>query len=198
MQFWEDNDSALLNIKGEVKWTSVSRMKHIASKYLKIMESAVPESAQQTSNWGRVDTTLNLSDFFTKALGKKSYEDFRDEIMGRKWLCASNTGTDEANDFLDQVRSGGVRKKRPMSIKRNVAANTAPTDTPPNINEVKSNGSSKASRPRLQIRSVRKKRRIEPDCGRQGRTIGARRSGLESRKSTKQERSHLLRANEAQ
>ena len=111
MQFWEDNDSALLNIKGEVKWTSVSRMKHIASKYLKIMESAVPESAQQTSNWGRVDTTLNLSDFFTKALGKKSYEDFRDEIMGRKWLCASKTGTDEANDFLDQVRSGGVRKK---------------------------------------------------------------------------------------
>jgi hypothetical protein len=198
MQFWEDNDSALLNIKGEVKWTSVSRMKHIASKYLKIMESAVPESAQQTSNWGRVDTTLNLSDFFTKALGKKSYEDFRDEIMGRKWLCASNTGTDEANDFLDQVRSGGVRKKRPMSIKRNVAANTAPADTPPTINEVKSNGSSKASRPRLQIRSVRKKRRIEPDCGRQGRTIGARRSGLESRKSTKQERSHLLRANEAQ
>ena len=43
-------------------------MKDIASKYLEIMESGTTKSDHQTSEWDRVDATLNLADFFVEGV----------------------------------------------------------------------------------------------------------------------------------
>ena len=92
------------------------------------------------------------------------------------------------NDLIDRDRNKEAFERKAYEYQKEHCSKGAPVNTPPTINELKSNGSSEALRPRLQIRSVRKKRRIEPDCGRRGSTIGARRSNKLKSKSPRAER----------
>lgn len=176
MRFWEDNDAALLNVKGEVKLTTVSRMKHIGSKYLKILESGATESENQTSEWFRVETKLNLSDFFTKALSKGPYEKFRDVLMGRVWLPRIlGKEVKETESLLAQVRRAS--EQEPMSVKRIVAdqaEKATELKAPTTINETATKGSRKItlrSRLKKPARGIKLQRNCEGEIG----TLGKKR-----------------------